>query len=73
MVGALLNVGTGNLDTLMIAQKLAMGSKDGPGELVTTSWCILNSRSNLRNSRLSQPSLLRKETSDLLSIPDTRA
>lgn len=37
MVGALLNVGAGNLDTQVIAQKLAMGSKHGPGEIVSTS------------------------------------
>ena len=35
MVGALLNVGAGNLDSHAIAQKLAMGSKEGPGEIVT--------------------------------------
>lgn len=35
MVGALLNVGAGNLDTQVIAQKLAMGSKDGPGEIAS--------------------------------------
>ena len=40
MVGAVLNVGAGNLDTHVIAQKLAMGSKDGPGEIVMTSWSI---------------------------------
>ena len=45
MVGALLNVGAGNLDTSVIPQKLAMGSKDGPGETVTTVWSILDSSS----------------------------